>query len=458
MLTKPTDRDQAALAQVEKLARLMDGFFLDPLLGLGLPGAGDVIGAAAGLYAVAVAWRLKASKVLIARMMLNLSVDLLGGAIPGGGGHLGLLLPRAHAQRGPAARAPGRGAGTIQPVGLAGGGRGGAAVPDRARRSDSPGGAGDPPHARVGAAAARKRIAAPGAPLSRKIGVRQTAARCVMRQCAPFLSVAVLLAISAPAEAKHFRYHSRHPYKGGFCYIEVAHSHGYAPNDGRVYRMVDGEYYFVGDPVAYGYEGPRYAYYGEHPVVEVGIHFGEPEYCYLQGPHYHWYSPPPETRFESRSGVYWYVGAFEPVYWRARPRYVVINDVYRPMRYERPVVALTAAPPTWRGLLRRSRRGGGLLLRRSRCARGPWLASRRGRRCRSGSTCRWAIPWRGRACRWAIPWRGRSTWSEAVRPATSSTSTTTTIAGATATAAAMTAATQRQRQRPWPRPPQGQVA
>jgi len=82
MLTKPTDRDQAALAQVEKLARLMDGFFLDPLLGLGLPGAGDVIGAAAGLYAVAVAWRLKASKVLIARMMLNLSVDLLGGAIP----------------------------------------------------------------------------------------------------------------------------------------------------------------------------------------------------------------------------------------------------------------------------------------------------------------------------------------------------------------------------------------
>jgi hypothetical protein len=161
--------------------------------------------------------------------------------------------------------------------------------------------------------------------------------------------VAVLMAIAAPAEAKHWKYHSRHPYKGGFCYIEVAHTHGYAPVDGRVYRMVDGEYYFVGDPVAYGYAGPRYAYYGEHPVVEVGIHFGEPEYCYLEGPHYHWYAPPPETHFEARSGVYWYVGNFEPVYWRARPRYVVINEVYRPMRYERPAVVVSQAPPTWRG-------------------------------------------------------------------------------------------------------------
>jgi hypothetical protein len=82
MSTKPAEREQAALAKVEKLARVMDGFFLDPLLGLGLPGAGDLVGAAAGLYALAVAWRLRVPKVLIARMMLNLSVDLLGGSIP----------------------------------------------------------------------------------------------------------------------------------------------------------------------------------------------------------------------------------------------------------------------------------------------------------------------------------------------------------------------------------------
>ena len=60
----------------------MDGFFLDPLLGLFLPGAGDLIGAALGLYPVLLAWRRGAPGILIARMLLNLSVDMLSGAVP----------------------------------------------------------------------------------------------------------------------------------------------------------------------------------------------------------------------------------------------------------------------------------------------------------------------------------------------------------------------------------------
>ena len=42
------------------------------------------------------------------------------------------------------------------------------------------------------------------------------------------------------------------------------------------------------------------------------MHFGAPTYCYLRGPHYHWYAPPPQTQFEMKGGAYWYVGNYEP--------------------------------------------------------------------------------------------------------------------------------------------------
>ena len=77
----PADRDRALVA-AEKIARVMDGYHLDPLLGLFVPWAGDVIGAGLGLYPVLLAWKRGAPKALIARMLLNLSVDLLAGAIP----------------------------------------------------------------------------------------------------------------------------------------------------------------------------------------------------------------------------------------------------------------------------------------------------------------------------------------------------------------------------------------
>jgi hypothetical protein len=81
METEPT-KDDAALRAAEKLARWLDGHFVDPLLGFFLPGAGDVLSAALGLYPIALAWRRGAPKALIARMILNLATDAAGGSIP----------------------------------------------------------------------------------------------------------------------------------------------------------------------------------------------------------------------------------------------------------------------------------------------------------------------------------------------------------------------------------------
>src|SRR5690242_12209401 len=76
------------------------------------------------------------------------------------------------------------------------------------------------------------------------------------------------LGLLATAEARVVRYHSQHPLPGnaGFCYIDVPHVHAFAPAEPRVYRVHDDEYYFVGDPTPYGYEGDHYAFYGPHPV------------------------------------------------------------------------------------------------------------------------------------------------------------------------------------------------
>jgi uncharacterized protein DUF4112 len=74
--------DDQELQRARKLARVMDGFFVDPLLGMALPGAGDAIGSVLGLYTVIIAIRRKMSGVVIARMLLNLAVDAILGAIP----------------------------------------------------------------------------------------------------------------------------------------------------------------------------------------------------------------------------------------------------------------------------------------------------------------------------------------------------------------------------------------
>ena len=75
------DRDQDIRA-AETLAKWTDDRLLDPLLGFIVPGVGDVIGSALGLYVVGVAFRRKLPLVTISRMLMNLGVDALVGAVP----------------------------------------------------------------------------------------------------------------------------------------------------------------------------------------------------------------------------------------------------------------------------------------------------------------------------------------------------------------------------------------
>ena len=160
--------------------------------------------------------------------------------------------------------------------------------------------------------------------------------------------MACSIAFATSAQAKTVGYLSQHPvphkFGGGFCYIDVPHVHNYPPGDARMYRENDGQLYFVGDPAPFGYDGPRFSYYGAHPVVDAEVRFGHPIYCYIKGPHYHWYQPPAHTHFELSGGAYWYVGNFPPSYYAERPRYAVINEAYAPMPYARPVVDVQVAP------------------------------------------------------------------------------------------------------------------
>ncbi|MBA3393557.1 MAG: DUF4112 domain-containing protein [Deltaproteobacteria bacterium] len=70
------------VARVRRLATVLDRYMIDPVIGLILPGAGDVLGSLLGLYTVSIAIRRRMSPVIIARMLTNLGVDALLGIVP----------------------------------------------------------------------------------------------------------------------------------------------------------------------------------------------------------------------------------------------------------------------------------------------------------------------------------------------------------------------------------------
>jgi Domain of unknown function (DUF4112) len=76
------DDGEHDIRAAETLAKWMDDRFLDPLLGFLVPGIGDLIGSALGLYVVGVAVKRKLPLVTIARMLMNLGIDALVGAVP----------------------------------------------------------------------------------------------------------------------------------------------------------------------------------------------------------------------------------------------------------------------------------------------------------------------------------------------------------------------------------------
>jgi hypothetical protein len=85
-LDRPTppkaSTDDDALRAAGTLARWLDGRHVDPLLGLLLPGVGDLLSAGLGMYPIVLAWRRRAPKALVARMILNLAADAACGSIP----------------------------------------------------------------------------------------------------------------------------------------------------------------------------------------------------------------------------------------------------------------------------------------------------------------------------------------------------------------------------------------
>lgn len=74
--------EERSLRQLEQISDWMDRKYVDPIVGLLVPGVGDALGALVGLYGVNVALRLGAHPVVVARMLLNLAIDALLGAIP----------------------------------------------------------------------------------------------------------------------------------------------------------------------------------------------------------------------------------------------------------------------------------------------------------------------------------------------------------------------------------------
>jgi hypothetical protein len=70
------------LERLSAIADWMDRRYLDPILGLVLPGAGDTLCSLVGLYGVFTALRLRVHPVVVARMLINLALDSMIGSVP----------------------------------------------------------------------------------------------------------------------------------------------------------------------------------------------------------------------------------------------------------------------------------------------------------------------------------------------------------------------------------------
>jgi hypothetical protein len=159
----------------------------------------------------------------------------------------------------------------------------------------------------------------------------------------------LVLAGAHQAQARRHHFHGPHPVSPGLvkgmCYIQGPHVHAYVPHKPVLYVKRGRHHVFVGDPVEFEAEAPRHAYYGHHPVFWAEAEGPEGHYCYITGPHFHWYAPPAaiKVKFKRKGGVYWWVGGhpkhYRPRHWRAR----AINVHYKPMKIHRPVVVVS--PP-----------------------------------------------------------------------------------------------------------------
>jgi hypothetical protein len=171
-------------------------------------------------------------------------------------------------------------------------------------------------------------------------------------------SIAIAAAIAAlgiggPSRADGVRFRGPHPVAPalvrGMCHIEGPHVHSYEPHKSVLYVYQGGEWTFIGDPVEFDTDAPKFGYYGHHPTfwAEPGVDVDDATrphfYCYIGGPHHHWYAPPPTLSFQMKGTVFWYVGTPPPYYRQRWRRHSPIDDHYRGVVVVRPIV--TVAPP-----------------------------------------------------------------------------------------------------------------
>jgi hypothetical protein len=70
------------IARARKISNVLDKAYLDPVLGLLVPGVGDLVSSLFGLYVVGIAIDRRLPMVVVARMLINLGLDATIGAIP----------------------------------------------------------------------------------------------------------------------------------------------------------------------------------------------------------------------------------------------------------------------------------------------------------------------------------------------------------------------------------------
>lgn len=78
-ITSLVERD---VAMASRLADWLDDRYIDPIVGLVFPGVGDLAMTVVGLYPVWVAIRHRMPGIVVARMLKNLAIDFLFGAVP----------------------------------------------------------------------------------------------------------------------------------------------------------------------------------------------------------------------------------------------------------------------------------------------------------------------------------------------------------------------------------------
>jgi hypothetical protein len=162
------------------------------------------------------------------------------------------------------------------------------------------------------------------------------------------VAAAVTLGAQAPAAgAQTVWYAGPHPLDRkllkGMCYIPGAHVHSYAPAVPLLYVRAGRHHAFVGDPVEHEIEAPRHAYYGHHPLHWVQGADGGHHYCYITGPHHHWYKPPKGHKYKHKGNVYWYVGGHPGWYRADHPRARLLRAHYHGIGVPLPEVRV--APP-----------------------------------------------------------------------------------------------------------------